>query len=84
MNFNNNLGLKRNQIIIAKSPVKPELDICKRIIHLQGEQVHGIKIPPNHVWIEGDNKDNSFDSRDHGKINLYQKIEIIQTQRLLL
>jgi len=25
--------------------------------------VNGIKVPVNHVWIEGDNKSKSFDSR---------------------
>ncbi len=49
-------GLKKGDIIIAKSPVKPDIDICKRIIDFEGENVNGIKIPKNHIWIEGDNK----------------------------
>lgn len=60
------LGLKKGDIIISKSPIKPDIDICKRIIHMENEYKDGIKIPKNHIWIEGDNKYNSFDSRDHG------------------
>ena len=34
---------------------------------MENEERDGIKIPINHIWLEGDNKYNSFDSRDHGK-----------------
>ncbi|KRX08575.1 Peptidase S24/S26A/S26B/S26C [Pseudocohnilembus persalinus] len=61
-------GLQHNDIIIAKSPVKPDLTICKRVKKLENEEQDGIKIPKNHIWIEGDNKSHSFDSRDHGPL----------------
>ena len=60
--------IKRGDIIIAKSPIDSSIDICKRIIHLENDYVDNIKIPKNHVWIEGDNKNNSLDSRIHGPI----------------
>ena len=60
--------IKKGDIIIAKSPINSSIQICKRIIHLENEEIYNIKIPKNHVWIEGDNKDNSFDSRNHGPI----------------
>ncbi|KAL4437942.1 hypothetical protein ABPG74_001113 [Tetrahymena malaccensis] len=63
--------VKKGDIIIAQSPVKPEVDICKRVLYTEGEYVNRIMVPPNHVWIEGDNKDNSFDSRDHGPLPEY-------------
>ena len=46
------------------------MDICKRILYLPGEFVpeYQMKVPLNHVWIEGDNKKDSFDSRKHGPI----------------
>lgn len=64
-------GIKKNDIIIAKSPVKSDLDICKRVLKLENEEEinSGIIIPEDYVWIEGDNKNHSFDSRDHGNIN---------------
>ena len=30
--------------------------------------VRGFKVPLNHVWLEGDNKNHSYDSRNHGPV----------------
>jgi inner membrane protease subunit 1 len=27
-----------------------------------------VEVPPGHVWLQGDNKDNSTDSRDYGPV----------------
>jgi len=32
-------GLKKCDIIIAKSPLKPEVDVCKRIIYFEGDTI---------------------------------------------
>lgn len=62
------LGLRPGDVIIAQSMVNPSMDICKRVILMEGETINGNKIAKNHLWIEGDNKSNSFDSRHHGPI----------------
>ena len=33
-------GLKKGDIVIAKSPVKYDIDICKRITHLENESIY--------------------------------------------
>lgn len=55
--LNNKKGIAKGNIIIAKSPVNNTYDICKRVVYLENEVVNGIKIPKNHIWVEGDNKE---------------------------
>jgi mitochondrial inner membrane protease subunit 1 len=69
-------GLSRGDIIVATSPLDPSIQICKRVLYLPGDiktiengfMSENMRVPNNHIWIEGDNKGNSFDSRNHGPI----------------
>lgn len=64
-------GLRTGDVIIAQSMVNPDIDICKRIVGFEGDQRYNMSfavVPKNHIWVEGDNKANSFDSRHHGPI----------------
>eukprot|EP00112_Aurelia_sp_Birch-Aquarium-sp1_P003928 Seg1445.9 transcript_id=Seg1445.9/GoldUCD/mRNA.D3Y31 product="Mitochondrial inner membrane protease subunit 1" protein_id=Seg1445.9/GoldUCD/D3Y31 len=72
--------LKRGDIVIAKCPSSPNTMICKRIAAMAGDLVEKppdiapgspdrhIKIPKGHVWLLGDNSENSTDSRAYGPV----------------
>ncbi|ODM97312.1 Mitochondrial inner membrane protease subunit 1 [Orchesella cincta] len=66
-------NLSRGDIIVARSPTNPSTFICKRIVALPEDhllQADGTlqHVPKGHIWIEGDNVDNSTDSRNYGPI----------------
>lgn len=65
--------IDRGDIVIAKSPFDPKQYICKRIAGLPGDKVKiGFVateiVPRGHVWLEGDNTRDSYDSRSYGPI----------------
>jgi signal peptidase I len=72
-NFSNKENnYKRGDIVCVFNPTNAKMKMCKRIIYLEGDEFqlnnNSIKIPPNYVWVEGDNKNNSWDSRKFGPI----------------
>ncbi|KAM4602763.1 mitochondrial inner membrane protease subunit 1 [Polymixia lowei] len=70
--------IEKGDIVIAKSPFDPHMNICKRVIGLEGDKVctsgpsdifkTHTYVPRGHVWLEGDNLRNSSDSRIYGPI----------------
>ena len=65
---------KIGDIVIARSPMKLNSILCKRVVATAGQYavVDGVRylVPEDHIWLEGDNKDKSFDSRNFGPVPL--------------
>ena len=66
----------KGSIVIVRSPSDPHKFICKRLVGLPGDRVKldnssqkaYANVPKGHMWLEGDNKNNSLDSRSYGPV----------------
>ncbi|XP_066152456.1 mitochondrial inner membrane protease subunit 1 [Euwallacea fornicatus] len=68
-------SIKKGDVIIARCPTNPKQQICKRVVGVQGDKIKtGFAsyeiVPTGHVWLQGDNKINSTDSRNYGAVPL--------------
>ncbi|CAA9990810.1 signal peptidase, putative [Plasmodium knowlesi strain H] len=67
---------RRGDVILLTSPVNEKKRVCKRIIAIGNDKlfVDNIKafvhVPKDNVWVEGDNKMDSFDSRNYGFVHM--------------
>ena len=68
------------EIVMCNNPYKPGHTIVKRVLFTEGQRAKYYNkkegrsfecdVPEGHIWIEGDNKDNSKDSREIGPISV--------------
>lgn len=70
----------QGDIVILRSPRNPRMCITKRLVGLEGDTItyvadpnkddkqETVVVPKGHVWIEGDNKYKSNDSRNFGPV----------------
>jgi signal peptidase I len=73
------------EVVVVKSPLNPDHFLVKRVIALEGDVVpnklgkrlpnsydydgNSIRVPPHAMWLEGDNKTASKDSREYGPVS---------------
>lgn len=66
--------LVKGDVVMCISPENPRVLVCKRLIAFSGDHVYNDfentiqYVPRGHVWLEGDNKMNSSDSRNYGPV----------------
>eukprot|EP00884_Botryococcus_braunii_P008005 jgi/Botrbrau1/17205/Bobra.0817s0003.3 len=77
-------SIQPGDVVVSKGVTNPRYQVCKRVIAMEGDVVtvrfptslagevgvrqKSVKIPPGHVWLEGDNSVNSQDSRYYGPV----------------
>ncbi|BFZ15907.1 hypothetical protein BsWGS_18946 [Bradybaena similaris] len=72
--YANHRLLHKGDVVFCRSPKNPRAIICKRLVALEGETVLNDEtgfqefVDKGQVWLEGDNKHASIDSRTYGSL----------------
>ncbi|KAG6134846.1 hypothetical protein E4U24_000556 [Claviceps purpurea] len=70
--------LQRGMVVTLRSPTNPENEVVKRVVALEGDVIKTkhpypiatVRIPENHVWVEGDGAPgSSLDSNTYGPVS---------------
>jgi nickel-type superoxide dismutase maturation protease len=59
---------RAGQVVVVEHPGRPGYEMVKRVMALPGEPVGERTLSDDEYWIEGDNADESTDSRHFGPI----------------
>ncbi|KAL5629920.1 hypothetical protein BROUX41_001526 [Berkeleyomyces rouxiae] len=78
LKFNVAQRLEKGMVVIFRSPTNPERIAVKRIVGVESDLVVTKKpypfpytvVPAGHVWVEGDNSNNTLDSNTYGPISI--------------
>lgn len=69
--------IARGDLVVCLAPSDPSKSICKRVLGLPGDIIcvdprernsPHVSIPKGHLWLQGDNYENSTDSRVYGPV----------------
>ena len=58
----------RNKIVICRDPRNPDSLVCKRVTWTSSDSGFLTRIPKGSVYLMGDARNNSKDSRDYGPV----------------
>jgi len=68
--------IEPGDVVVCISPSNPKQKLCKRVIGKPGDIIYRTEgfwttkliVSPGHYWLQGDNLDNSTDSRTYGPV----------------
>ena len=65
-------SIVKGDVVIAKHPAEPTLNIVKRVALLEREYIHSHqgRVPVGHAWLLSDDSALGTDSRDYGPVPL--------------
>jgi len=65
-------SIDKGDVVIAKHPAEPTLNIVKRVALLEREYIHShhCRVPVGHAWLLSDDPALGTDSRDYGPVPL--------------
>ncbi|KAK3754876.1 hypothetical protein RRG08_020781 [Elysia crispata] len=66
--------IQKGDIVFCRSPKNPRVIICKRLLGMEGDTIYNEEkgfeeyVEKGRIWLEGDNKEFSIDSRSFGPL----------------